>query len=829
MLRFWLTIGVLVFLAHTTQAVDYYVSPSGSDTNSGTVLGQAFKTIQQAANLAQPGDNVYICGGTYRESVTVPRSGTAGAPINFQPYAGQQVTITGLDTLNASWTNYSGPIYSSTPGSGISQVFINGKVVNQAQWPNPVYNNPLRSKFATVATGSVDSVNSTATITSNNLSGVADGTFSGAKVSIRSGNSGSSGNAEYVFFQGANVTQIGTSLTYQWPPPTHPTGVGSYYNPAANNAYYVYGSVAAISAGNQWYNDAATGKLYIQTASGATPAGSNIEVRKRMNGFDVNGQSYVNVSGIRFKAANVLVTGDHNVVNNCQILYPTPFQDPKDWYSIPGVTVSGQYNTIKNSEIGYTWGDGVSVLNANNTVDNCVIHDVDWSGGGSAGVKVAALLTQAASVANNAITNNTIYNCGRPDINSAGSKPEGGYASNANLLISHNNVSRFGYLCKDVGAINWSYQVSADAGDVVSYNVVHDSRAPGGINVGIYMDAGNAGNSVHHNVVYGVQRGLIENAITGWTCENNNVYNNTLWGITGYAMTPGTTSGFTNCNTWNNICNTISGGGGTSWCGNATKNLTTSTNQFVNSAAGDYRLSSSSVAAVNYGTTIGGLPSVPDGTPDAGAFEYGQPGWTAGASFKTWTFANQVDVPISSAFYVAQTAPTTTVTSGTLTVGNTSSTANRDNRAFLKFDLSSLSGKTITSAVFRLYENNTPSDGTKGVSLYKVTSNWVDYSSTTVDLASKMSFYDQANLDLYTDVDITSIVQGWLANPATNFGLSLRSDYEGSTLTAKYFEGLYGVTIPELLVTYAVPEPAVAVLLGLAALAGLGLWTGRRV
>ena len=44
---------------------------------------------------------------------------------------------------------------------------------------------------------------------------------------------------------------------------------------------------------------------------------------------------------------------------------------------------------------------------------------------------------------------------------------------------------------------------------------------------------------------------------------------------------------------------------------------------------------------------------------------------------------------------------------------------------------------------------------------------------------------------------------------------------------AKYFEGFYGVTVPELLVTYAVPEPA-SLAFGTAALAGLGLAVWRR-
>ena len=223
---------------------------------------------------------------------------------------------------------------------------------------------------------------STATITSNNLNSSADGTFNGAKMSIRSGRtSGSSGNAEYVFCPGRQrERRRATASPIVGRPRDHPTGLGSYYNPAANNVFFLYNSLAAISAGNQWYNDAATGKLYIQTASGATPAGSTVEVRKRLNGFDMNGQSHVNLSGIQFKAANVQVSGNYNVVNNCQVLYPTPSPTPWTGIAINGVTVSGQYNTIKNSEIAYSWGDGVTVVNANNTVNNCVIHDVDWTG-----------------------------------------------------------------------------------------------------------------------------------------------------------------------------------------------------------------------------------------------------------------------------------------------------------------------------------------------------------------------------------------------------------------------------------------------------------------
>ena len=57
-------------------AADFYVGPGGDDTHPGTEA-QPLATIQAAANKLQPGDTLLIRGGTYRETVTFPRSGTA--------------------------------------------------------------------------------------------------------------------------------------------------------------------------------------------------------------------------------------------------------------------------------------------------------------------------------------------------------------------------------------------------------------------------------------------------------------------------------------------------------------------------------------------------------------------------------------------------------------------------------------------------------------------------------------------------------------------------------------------------------------------------------
>lgn len=71
------------------EAVSYYVSPGGSDTNAGS-LASPWKTINKAAATAKAGDTVYIRAGTYRERLRPANSGTQTAPLIFTAYPGEE-------------------------------------------------------------------------------------------------------------------------------------------------------------------------------------------------------------------------------------------------------------------------------------------------------------------------------------------------------------------------------------------------------------------------------------------------------------------------------------------------------------------------------------------------------------------------------------------------------------------------------------------------------------------------------------------------------------------------------------------------------------------
>ena len=65
---------LFAFTALVTQAAEFHVATNGSDSNFGT-RKSPLRTIQHAADLAQPGDIITVHEGVYRERITPPRGG----------------------------------------------------------------------------------------------------------------------------------------------------------------------------------------------------------------------------------------------------------------------------------------------------------------------------------------------------------------------------------------------------------------------------------------------------------------------------------------------------------------------------------------------------------------------------------------------------------------------------------------------------------------------------------------------------------------------------------------------------------------------------------
>jgi Hint domain len=84
----------------------YYVSANdGSDNNAGTSEGAPLATLQDAANLVQPGDTVEVMDGTYTgpgggDVLDITTSGTSSAPITFEAAPGQTPVVNSSGAWN---------------------------------------------------------------------------------------------------------------------------------------------------------------------------------------------------------------------------------------------------------------------------------------------------------------------------------------------------------------------------------------------------------------------------------------------------------------------------------------------------------------------------------------------------------------------------------------------------------------------------------------------------------------------------------------------------------------------------------------------------------
>jgi hypothetical protein len=111
----------ILVLAGVSPAAVYVVdqaAPGSADTNPGTDA-KPFKTVQHAADLAKPGDTVYVMLGRYEDRVKVAASGEAGRPITFQAMPRRSAVVGGFD-LQGSYVRVAGfEITADTPAVAV--------------------------------------------------------------------------------------------------------------------------------------------------------------------------------------------------------------------------------------------------------------------------------------------------------------------------------------------------------------------------------------------------------------------------------------------------------------------------------------------------------------------------------------------------------------------------------------------------------------------------------------------------------------------------------------------------------------------------------------
>jgi|SRR5690554_5063831 len=119
-LFFFIIINSFIYPQNT-----YYVSPYGSNSNSGLSINDAFQTLQHAADIVGPGDSVIVLEGTYA-GFDLRTNGTENSPIVFKA-ENKNVIINqknpvindGINIESAGWVVIDGFTVINQPRAGI--------------------------------------------------------------------------------------------------------------------------------------------------------------------------------------------------------------------------------------------------------------------------------------------------------------------------------------------------------------------------------------------------------------------------------------------------------------------------------------------------------------------------------------------------------------------------------------------------------------------------------------------------------------------------------------------------------------------------------------
>jgi Right handed beta helix region len=595
-------------LASSCGATDYFVATNGLDSNPGTDLGHPFLTLAKAASMAGAGDTVNIRGGTYRETVTLVRSGTTSSPIIFQSYSNEIVTVDGADVIPTNaWTLYSGAIWQATLpwtlGAGADQVFVDGQMMNEARWPNSSLDQSHPSVAVVDSVSIPDVSNAVVTLNDSALTQPA-GFWNGARLNM--------GIGKVWVSKTYTVTNNSPGqLTFY----AGNTG-NANYRPAAGNPYYLWGTLNALDTAGEWFNDTAANRLYLWTPAGDSPAGHVVEAKHRVYAFDLNSRSNIVLRGLRFFAATVTMSSAsrNNTLDGIEARYLSHFTVITSPFTTgntdTGLLMNGTGHRVLNSIIGWSAGNGIMLSGNGHTVSNCIVHDVDYVAN-----DCGAVSPQGGT--GDVITHNTFYNSGRSLLLHR-------HLQAGKLLYNH--IYNAGLQMQDLGC---TYAYATDgAGTEIAYNVVHGCHPIYGskIGVGIYIDNNSPNHLIHHNVAYDCDRAMILN-LPG---TNELVYNNTLLGDKYTITGGGSPNDATGTVIENNIFrNSVSAGAGATLL----NNLASSTDPlFVDATNADFQLQPGS-PAIDTGLLI---PPYTDGyagaAPDLGALESGAVPWHAGSS-----------------------------------------------------------------------------------------------------------------------------------------------------------------------------------------------------
>lgn len=531
---------VLCLLCSMANAATYYVSTDGSDRNPGT-LDKPFKSISKALKKVRPGDTCYLREGIYREGISLKSVNGGKSGITFAAYNGERVLIDGTVELTGQWERYKGDIFRKRIDFDIWQLFEDREMLMSARWPNGYWKD-----------GSIWSWEKSWIKSSQ------ESQYGKMKDAVL-------GELPYSLDGAIGIMNIGSFRTYQRFV-RHEQGSDELYYPMdcwdrlktdwfnkknkEHGVYYfIEGKLELLDSPTEWFFDPKSQTVYVWLDDGKDPSDRIMRGKTLSYGIDLKKCSNIRIKGIDFFSATMQLVDCQNVtVEDCNFLYPSysrrMVRDLKRW-DITRITSKKPetpgHNTVRNCTFEYMDGPAMEVRGAYNTIENCYMHDIDYScayGGGR---------TLTANAAPHLLfRRNTIHTSGASECYSPG--PSG--------ITELNDLSRSGFLQNDGSLVQVSQ--NQQSGSFTRFNWVHDT-----VKQGLRFDNSNFPNSpygrngtMHHNVAWKTDRIFFKG-------EEHYIFNNLSFDSKQNDLIISSNQAIQGWNlktvTRNNVCNKISG------------------------------------------------------------------------------------------------------------------------------------------------------------------------------------------------------------------------------------------------------------------------------
>jgi hypothetical protein len=454
------------------------VSPSGSDSNSGSTASSPFKTIAKAQSVIRginsnmSGDIVVnLASGTYLQTSPLTfmsaDSGTNGHNVIYQAASGAVPLISGGQTITG-WSLHDSTknIWQATVGTSLQtrQLYVNGWRANRTTNVSP---NLFSSSSGIPGT----SVTQTSTgYTTNDTSMLSWGNPSDIEFVYQGGYRKDWSEARVPV---ASITSSGglTVITMKTPAYTD--------NRAASKCWIdlptrIENAYELMANSGDWYLNRSTGIIYYIPRSGEDMSTANVVAPTLQTLVSATNTNHLEFIGLSFEYATWLEPNSadgylHNQADN----YVATVNGSPTWVFAPGnVEFSGCNNClIQNCVFTHLGAEGVAFENGsqNNTVIGSCFQDISGNGI-RIGNSYYPTATGSAQDINNTVKDNLIDHVACEYHGAVGICA--GYV--AYNTISHNEIENLPYTGISVGWGGWWNTTSYMQSNVTDHNYIHD-------------------------------------------------------------------------------------------------------------------------------------------------------------------------------------------------------------------------------------------------------------------------------------------------------------------------------------------------------------------